>query len=178
MAPVLRILLVAVAFTAFAKPAAAHGPTPQKVAASIEIATPCELIWSKLRDFGSIGGWHPSVTAIEASGASERGATRKLTLANGESVVEKLDEVNGDLQAISYRLSTENLKALPVSFYTAKMIVSRPTPGPECRVEWEGRFYRGDTTNEPPPELNDEAAVAAMTEFFEVGLQGLKKAME
>lgn len=174
----IRTVLLASAFVALGMPAAAHGPTPQKVAETIDIGAPCELVWSKLRDFGSIGGWHPSVTAVEANGASERGATRKLTLQNGESVVEKLDEVNGDLQSIAYRLSTENLKALPVSFYTAKMIVSRPTPGPECRVEWEGRFYRGDTTNEPPPELNDEAAVAAMTAFFKVGLGGLKQAME
>jgi len=26
-------------------------------------------------------------------------------------------------------------------------------------VEWKGAFYRGYTLNDPPPELNDEAAV-------------------
>nr|WP_083656694.1 SRPBCC family protein [Mongoliimonas terrestris] len=172
------LLVAAALLVASAAPAAAHGPTPQKVAEAIDIAVPCELIWSKLRDFGSIGDWHPGLMKVEATGASERGATRTITLLNGETVVEKLDEVNGDLQSMSYRLSTENLKALPVSFYTAKMTVSRPEGGASCRVDWEGRFYRGDTTNEPPPELNDEAAVTAMTDFFKVGLTGLKEAME
>lgn len=175
---VTRSAMIAAAILTVTAPASAHGPTPQKVDEAIDIAAPCELVWSKLRDFGSIGTWHPAVKAVEADGASERGATRTLTLANGESIVEKLDEVNGDLQSISYRLSKENLKALPVSFYTAKMTVTRPTPGPECHVDWEGRFYRGDTTNEPPPELNDEAAVSAMTDFLKVGLEGLKKAVE
>jgi mxaL protein len=156
----------------------AHGPTPQKVDEGIDIATPCELVWSTLLDFGSIGSWHPGITAVEASGASERGATRTLTLANGESVTERLDNVDGARQAISYRLSQENLKALPVSFYTAKMVVSRPDPGPTCHVDWEGRFYRGDTTNEPAEDMNDEAAVRAMTAFLSQGLEGLKAHFE
>lgn len=172
------VLAAVLALVAAVPSARAHGPTPQKVDEAIDIAAPCELVWSTLRDFGSIGKWHPEVKAVEAHGASERGSTRTLTLANGEQVVEKLDEVNGDLQSMSYRLSKENVKALPVSFYTAKMVVSRPEAGPSCHVEWEGRFYRGDTTNEPPPELSDEAAVAAMTDFMKTGLEGLKKAME
>jgi len=162
-----------------AAPADAHGPTPQKVEESIEIGAPCELIWSTLLDFGSIGDWYPGLAGVEATGAAERGATRTITLANGESFTEKLDEVDRLAQALSYRLATENLEALPVSFYTARMALGREGPqGKSCKVEWSGRFYRGDTTNEPPPELSDEAAVAAMSAFFRTGLEGLKAKME
>lgn len=159
-------------------PAAAHGPTPQKVDQAIELAVPCELVWSTLRDFGSIGKWHPEVTAIEATGASEPGVTRTLTLKNGESITERIDDVDGAAQSLSYRLSKENLKALPVSFYTAKIATTRSEDGQGCRVDWQGRFYRGDTGNFPPDDLNDAAAVAAMTSFFETGLAGLKAALE
>lgn len=173
-----HLLPLALACLMGAPAALAHGPTPQKVDTAIDIAVPCELVWSQLRNFGSIGDWHPDVTAIEAEGGSARGATRALTLSNGETVVERLDTLDGQKQMLSYRLSEENLDALPVSFYTARMTVSRPESGARCRVEWGGRLYRGDTTNEPPESLNDAAAVAAMTAFFEDGLAGLKAKLE
>lgn len=159
-------------------PALAHGPTPQKVAEHVDIRAPCELVWTKIKDFGAIGQWHSAVRAVRASGASAPGSTRVLTLENGETITERLDDVDGTSQSLSYRLSVENLKALPVSFYTARMGVTRSEDGRGCRVDWDGRFYRGDTTNEPPPELSDEAAVTAMTHFFQTGLAGLAKAME
>ena len=43
---------------------------------------------------------------------------------------------------------------------------------------WIGRFYRADTSNFPPEDKNDEAAIAAMTEFFQEGLKGLKAKAE
>jgi mxaD protein len=45
-------------------------------------------------------------------------------------------------------------------------------------VKWYGRLYRGDTSNEPPENLNDDAARAAMASFLRDGLQGLKKKVE
>jgi mxaD protein len=46
--------------------------------------------------------------------------------------------------------------------------------GEGSEVEWLGRFYRADTNNEPPENLNDAAAVKAMQEFMKAGLEGLK----
>ena len=173
------VSMAALLATLMSAPSAqAHGPTPQKVAEAIDISAPCELIWSTLLDFGSIGKWHPGVKSVTATGARERGAERTLVLLNDQSIVERLDEVNGSEQSLSYRLAKENLQALPVSFYTARMAVSRPDDPLTCHVVWEGRLYRGDTTNEPPPELSDEAAVKAMTDFFQTGLAGLKRTME
>ena len=36
------------------------------------------------------------------------------------------------------------------------------------------RFYRGHPNNDPPPELNDEAAVKAVTGVYKAGLEALK----
>ena len=46
----------------------------------------------------------------------------------------------------SYRMLNPNLKAAPVSSYSATLVV---TPGADggSHVEWFGRFYRGDTGN-------------------------------
>jgi hypothetical protein len=45
-------------------------------------------------------------------------------------------------------------------------------------VEWKGAYYRGDQRNDPPPELNDDAANAAVKGIYRAGLDNLKKIAE
>ena len=45
-------------------------------------------------------------------------------------------------------------------------------------VEWRGAFYRGYPNNDPPEELNDEAAIKAVTGVYRAGLDHLKQALE
>lgn len=157
-----------------AAPGLAHGPTPQRAEEKIAIAAPPDKVWAALKDFADLS-WHPGITALEASGGNEPGATRTLTLKTGK-IVEGLDEYSGDEMFYGYRLSTENLEAFPVSFYSAKISVAAEGAGSE--VTWIGRFYRADTGNFPPEHLNDEAAMKAMTEFMKEGLAGLKAKIE
>ena len=54
-------------------------------------------------------------------------------------------------------------------------------PGPDGKtstVEWRGAFYRGYPNNDPPAELNDDAAIAAVTAVYKSGLEALKKKIE
>lgn len=152
-------------------PATAHGPTPQRADETMVIEAPAGQVWKLVSAFGSIGEWHPQVKKVAASGGDAAGAERILTLAKGE-ITEGLDEVDPAARRISYRLLKENVEALPVSFYTATIEVKPAGGGSE--VAWSARFYRADTTNEPPEELNDAAAIAAMTDFIKQGLDGLK----
>lgn len=156
-------------------PALAHGPTPQKAEEKITIAAPPAKVWAVLKDFADVS-WNPGITKAEATGGNDPGATRTITLKNGKPLVEGLDEYTADQMSYGYRLSTENLEALPVSFYSATIAVTASGEGSE--VTWIGRFYRGDTSNFPPDELNDEAAVKAMTTFMQEGLAGLKAKAE
>ena len=166
-----RSLIAAALMLASLFPALAHGPTPQKVEESIIITAPPEAVWKVLGSFGGIADWHPLVKSATATGGDAAGAERVLTLAKGE-VGEGLDEYDAPARRYGYRMSKENIEALPVSFYTATIEVKEAPGGSE--VLWIGRFYRADTTNEPPEEYNDEAAIAAMTDFFKQGLEGLK----
>jgi hypothetical protein len=50
--------------------------------------------------------------------------------------------------------------------------------GDKSTVTWKGAFYRGFMNNDPPPELNDEAAKKAVTDVYRSGLDGLKKKIE
>jgi mxaD protein len=157
-----------------AAPALAHGPTPQKAEEKIAIAAPPAKVWEALKNFADFS-WNPAVTKVEAAGGNDAGATRTITLKTG-NLVEGLDEYNDKEMSYGYRLSTENIEVFPVSFYSATIAVTPAGDGSE--VTWIARFYRGDTSNFPPENLNDEAAVKAMTEFLQEGLKGLKAKVE
>jgi mxaD protein len=166
-------LIVGAAAPALA-PALAHGPTPQKAEEKIAIAAPPAKVWEALKNFADFS-WNPVVTKVEATGGNDAGATRTITLKAG-NLVEGLDEYNDKEMSYGYRLSTENIEVFPVSFYSATIAVTPAGDGSE--VTWIARFYRGDTSNFPPENLNDEAAVKAMTEFLQEGLKGLKAKVE
>lgn len=172
-----RRAVIAAAFAGalLSGPAFAHGPTPQKAEAEVVINAPVETVWKLVSDFGAIGGWHPDVKSVSATGEGP-GAERVLVLEKGE-ITDGLDEVVPAEHHIAYRLSKENVEAFPVSFYTATLTVTDAGAG-KSKVQWAARLYRGDTSNFPPDELNDEAATTAMAGFFEDGLKGLKAKAE
>lgn len=170
------VLPALVLLLAFAAPAQAHGPTPQKAEAKAVIAATPEAVWKIAGDFAGIGAWHPLVKGVKAKGGNAPGAERVLVLEKGE-ITDGLDDVDAAQRSLSWRLNTENVEALPVSFYTITLTVN-DAGGGKSEAVLAGRFYRGDTSNFPPDELNDEAAVAAMTAFFEAGVNGLKARAE
>ena len=93
-----------------------------------------------------------------------------------DGIEESLDEYKADGRTYSYRMGEPDLKALPVSSYSATITVSPDGAG--SKVSWQGRFYRGDTGNEPEEALSDEAGRTAMNRYFSNGLKGLKAAVE
>jgi len=156
--------------------ASAHGPTPQKVDEKIEISAPPPVVWNLIKEFGSISKWHPGVTKVTATGGHAEGATRTITLKSRGDLVESLDDYNDKDMNYTYRLATENVDAFPVSFYSDSISVQPSGSGSE--VEWISRLYRADTTNEPPEDKNDAAAVKATTDFIKEGLAGIKSKAE
>lgn len=165
------------ALSIFSGPLSAHGPTPQKAVQTIEIAASPEAVWEVVKDFDGIANWHPQVTENSGDGTNTPGTSqRTLTLENGEQMVDGLDTYDEAAHEYGYRLAQENVKALPVSFYTVTLKVMPADGG--SQLEWKGRFYRGDTGNFPPHNLNDEAAVKAMNAFFKAGLEGLRQRVE
>jgi mxaD protein len=155
----------------------AHGPTPQKIEQRITVAAPPAVVWAIVGDFANLAAWHPLVARSTGTGGKEVGAERTVALKTGGEIVDGLDEYDEARRALTYRLSRENLEAFPVSFYSATLTVGAAGDG-HSEVVWEGRFYRGDTGNYPPDNLSDAAALAAMTNFFQKGLEGLKARIE
>ena len=155
-------------------PAAAHGPTRQKVSESITIAAPAATVWARIGNFDALKDWHPAVVESAADKGNSVGSVRLVKLKNGGQLVESLEKYDAAQMKYSYRAKDGG--ALPVTNYTSTIAVS--ADGNQSVVEWRGAFYRGYPNNDPPPDQNDEAAVKAVTAVYQSGLAALKALVE
>lgn len=156
----------------------AHGPTRQKVTETIEIQASPEEVWAVMGNFATADTWLPMVESSEASGGNDKGATRILNLGGGAKIYETLKKHSDEKMSYSYKIpnKTHDVAILPVNNYSSTISVK--ASGDASIVTWKGAFYRGYPNNDPPPELNDEAAVKAVTAVYQAGLAGLKKTVE
>lgn len=162
--------------TAFAvQTASAHGPTRQKVTETIEINAPADKVWAVVGNYSDMG-WHPAFVKTLTEGGNEVGTERTLVLASGDKIEEKLLKYDNDKKSLKYEITKVDIKVVPISNFSGWMSVKGD--GDKSTVTWKGAFYRGYVNNDPPPELNDEAAVKAVTGFFTSGLAALKKKIE
>ncbi len=159
---------------AVAAPANAHGPTRQKVTETVTINAPADKVWGIVKDFDALKNWHPDVAESPADKGNEVGSVRQLKLKNGGALTESLEGY--DATKMSYRYRAKDGGALPVTNYTSILTVKAEGGG--TAVEWRGAFYRGHPNNDPPPDQNDEAAVAAVTAVYKAGLANLKTMAE
>ena len=157
--------------------AAAHGPTPQKVEESIAIAAPPDAVWAVVKDFDGLAKWNPQVESSEGRGGNAADGERDVVLKSGGKLVDSLDEYLDEEMSYSYRLATPDIEAFPVSFYSATLSV-KPDGNGGSEVSWEGRLYRADTGNFPSETQNDQAAIDAVSSFFQAGLTTLKQQVE
>lgn len=155
--------------------ASAHGPTRQKVEITREVNVAPDKAWAAVSNFQDLS-WVPGVTKVEGSG-NEVGSERTITLASGEQIKEKVDKFDATKMMLMYRMEADNVKALPVTNYSSRLTV-KDAGGGKSTITWWGAFYRGYPNNDPPAELSDEAAVKAITDLYNAGLDGLKKKLE
>ena len=172
----LKMAVAALAFVAVLPWAAsAHGPTRQKVVQSIEINAPADKVWAAIGKFQDMS-WHPAIAKTEGTGDNATGAKRTLTLKSGGTIEEALMAYSAEAKSYAYEITTVDVKTLPVTNYSSSIKVSGE--GGKSTVEWKGAFYRGFVNNDPPPELSDEAGVAAVTGVYKAGLEALKAKLE
>lgn len=157
--------------------ALAHGPSRQKLDKQIEINAPVDKVWAIISDFCGIKDWNPDVTACESDKGNELDSTRTITLSNGQKMKEKLVKYTADGFSYQYMLLEPNIEAFPINTHGATITV-KAGDGGKTVVEWKGAFYRSFPGPNPPPELSDEAATKALSEFYLKGLEQIKKLAE
>ena len=159
--------------------AEAHGPTRQKLTETVEIAKPVAQVWAIVKDFDALAKWHPVIASSPATKGNEVGSVRTLTLkaAGDPKLEEELLSYDDAGHTYHYEMKEHDPKILPVANYTSWLTVKDNGSGGSI-VEWKGAYYRGDQRNDPPPELNDDAANAAVKGVYRAGLDNLKKIAE
>ncbi|MDD1616506.1 MAG: hypothetical protein CG439_1634, partial [Methylococcaceae bacterium NSP1-2] len=80
------------------------------------------------------------------------------------------------VKTINYAGVDEKVPALPVANFSATITVA--PKGDNSEVTWKAGYYRAYTNNNPPEEMNEATANAAVKAFVSTGLIDLKKLAE
>ncbi len=163
----------------------AHGPVRAKQILSITIKAPADQVWEVIKNFDDMS-WHPDIKSVSGDGTNKKGAVRVLTLANGGKITEKLKAYKEDKKSYKYKITdmstaktiqhsgqSEDVPVLPVNNYQATITVK--DKGDKSEVTWVATYYRAYLNNNPPPEMDEDAADQAVKTVLSHGLVSLAK---
>lgn len=108
---------------------------PLETIVAIDLRCEAEPAWSHVRGFGTLHEWHPGVTSCQAEG-EHVGALRRVTLADGMVIDERLDRLD-DIERIQVYSMTDPQP--PFVSYTSTIKVSSLGTN-RCRIEWTAHF--------------------------------------
>jgi mxaD protein len=182
------ILVVSVMLFFFTSIVNAHGPVRQKVEEDITINAPAEKVWAIIKDYGDMS-WLPGIKSTKIEGGNTKGAIRVLTLKDGGTITEELKKYDDKAMSYAYKITDmstaktithagveEKVPVLPVDNYAASIDLTEQ--GGSTVVSWKAGYYRAYMNNNPPEEMNEEAANSAVTAILKAGLQNLKALAE
>ena len=181
-------LLLSLGAFAFTSVASAHGPVRQKLEQEITINAPAEKVWNIIKEYNDLS-WLPAIKGVTATGGNEKGASRTLTLKNGGTITEELKKYDAAKMSYAYKITDistthtivhsgveEKVPVFPVDNYAASIEVEAKNGA--TVVSWKTGYYRAYMNNNPPAEMNEEAAKTAVTAVLTEGLANLKALAE
>ncbi|MDH2328886.1 SRPBCC family protein [Cereibacter sp. SYSU M97828] len=167
----MRLFTLALAATTLiAGMAEAHGPSRQKTTQEVVLNAAPNEVWQAVGNFGDLS-WMPGVAAVDAPQGNEKDGIRTVTLDSGTVLTEELTKYDAEKRTMSFRMTKDDIEAIPVTNFSTVLTVK--DEGGKALVEMRGGFYRGFPNNDPPPDLNDDAAVAAVNAHYRAALDGL-----
>lgn len=128
------------------------------VSASIELSAPADEVWALVGSFQGLAAWHP---AVRSSALESDGAHRRVVLADGAELLERLDSHDEAARTYSYAIAES---PLPLRNYVSTLRVSEQAGG--SRVDWTCSF----DTDGPAEEI--EATLQAV---YRAGLDNLRE---
>jgi hypothetical protein len=120
---------------------------------------PASQVWQVIGNFHTLQDWHPMVQKSESA---EGGTIRRLTLPDGSTIEEKLQQHDNNAMTYSYGITKGNL---PFSGYSSTIRVIEDKDGKGCTVEWGGEFT---------PAGNENEAIKTVQGLYEAGLKNLQ----
>jgi hypothetical protein len=136
--------------------------------ASGVVPASAETVWAHIRDFDGLPNWHPAIATSElTSGGSgaEVGAVRRLALADGDAVVERLLVLDDEDRRCTYEILESPFAARR---YVSTLRVAPVTASGEAFVEWWSEF---------DAEAADEQQLSGLFAdgVYAVGIEALRK---
>ena len=130
-----------------------------KISMKQDLKVAADQVWNMIGHFNALPDWHPNV---EKSELKEAGQVRKLSLAGGGTIIEKLEKVDDKTRTYSYTIQDS---PLPVKNYRAELTVHDEKDG--CSVEWSSEFDAAG--------VGDSDAMKAVQDVYQAGFDNLKK---
>jgi len=166
----------------------AHGPVRQKAELEMTINAPAAKVWSIIKNYDDMS-WLPAVKSTTADNGNNKGSIRVLTLKDGGTITEELKKYDDKKMSYAYKITEmstaktithagveEKVPVLPVDNYAASIEVEDKDGG--SLVSWKAGYYRAYMNNNPPEEMNEEAANTAVNGVLKAGLDNLKSLAE
>lgn len=162
---------------ALAGTADAHGPARLKLEMQQKLDASPDQVWAVIGRFDDLS-WFPPVANVELTGDGSADQPEKSTRvlhvkaeAGDPTITELLSKWQPDKRCYSYRIQAVDVAILPVTNYASTICVK--DDGGKALVIWRGGFYRGYPNNDPPAGQDDAAAIKAVTEVYQAGLDAL-----
>lgn len=132
-----------------------------KVSMTTQVPVPVAEVWRLIGGFNALPEWHP---AVQKSELQEGGRIRRMELAGGASIVERLQSFNEHEHEYSYSIEHG---PLPVANYKATIRVRQEPGKAGSVVEWSSEFA--------PAGAGESDAVAAIQGIYQAGFDNLRK---
>jgi hypothetical protein len=173
----LAVALTAAGLAASVSSVQAHDAQRVKYIASVKIAASPARVWSMIGHFHDLS-WDDQVAKTTGTGGDAPDSTRTITLKSGGVLPdEELERYEPQNFTYATFLPHVDVKTFPVTNFSSILVVV-PQPDGGSKVEWRCAFYRGFPNFGPPPELNEAAAIKAVTALTQPALEGLKEKLE
>ncbi len=166
----------------------AHGPVRQKAEEEITINAPAAKVWGIIKNYDDMS-WLPGVKSTTADNGNNKGSIRVITLKDGGTITEELKKYDDKKMTYAYKITDmstlktithsgaeEKVPVLPVDNYAASIEVEEK--GGATVVSWKAGYYRAYMNNNPPEEMNEEAANTAVNGILKAGVSNLKTLAE
>lgn len=127
---------------------------------STQLNVPAGEVWGLIGPWNALPDWHPAVIKSELS---EDGRIRRLTLAGGGTLEERLEQTDEQKRTYTYALTAG---PLPVANYKATVSV-KDEGSAAAAVEWSGDFEAHGASEEEASEI--------IRRIYREGLDNLKR---
>ena len=132
-----------------------------KVHETVDLRASGDEVWAAIGGFGDLSRWHP---AVVGSNLEDGGRVRRLQLADGAVLVERLQSFSERERSYGYSIEQG---PLPVSRYRSLLRVGDRAGGNGCLVEWSGEFA--------PDGASEAEAIQIVAGIYRAGFNRLRE---